>query len=85
MYFQSIDAFGCCVEVDIVEEMYVEIVQVCEVRMRKSQGLSFFEPLFLLGHALCDYCKQFYRQSVECRHDEKLCAEGTEGWRCLCG
>ena len=57
MCFQTVDAFGCCVEVDIVEELGVDIVQVCEVRMRKAQSLSFFEPYLLSGDVLCDDCE----------------------------
>ena len=48
-------------KVDSVEEMGVEIVQVREVWMRETQGLSFFEPFFLLGYTLCDYRKWLHR------------------------
>ena len=55
--FQTIDAFGCCVRVDVVKEVGVEMVQVCKMRVRKAQSLSFFEPILVCGHLLCGDCK----------------------------
>ena len=47
MCSHMVDAFGCCVEGDTVEEMGVQMLQFRKVGMCKAQSFASVEPFFL--------------------------------------